>query len=89
MSEIPENLKSINITGQELKCVTQAKSLGLTFDERMSYEPDIYDLKRRCSGKLIALSAMRDSMSQKTFTELVQATAMSALDYGDIFKEEN
>eukprot|EP00112_Aurelia_sp_Birch-Aquarium-sp1_P016978 Seg3896.2 transcript_id=Seg3896.2/GoldUCD/mRNA.D3Y31 product="putative RNA-directed DNA polymerase from transposon BS" protein_id=Seg3896.2/GoldUCD/D3Y31 len=84
LCEIPEELKSINIRGQELKCVTQAKNLGLTFDERMSWEPHINELKRRCSGKLIALSAVRDSMSQKTFTELVQATAMSALDYGDI-----
>ena len=78
LCEIPEELKSINIRGQELKCVTKAKHLGLTFDERMSWEPHINELKRRRSDRLIALSAVRDSMSQKTFTELVQATAMSA-----------
>ena len=38
------------------------------------------ELKRRCNGKLKALSAVRDSMSQKSYTELVQETEMSALD---------
>ena len=55
-----------------------------TFDERICWEPHINELKRRYSGKPIALSAVRDSRSQKTFTELVQATAMSAVDYGDV-----
>lgn len=58
LCEIPEELRSINIRGQELKCVTRAKNLGLIFDERLSWEPHINELKRHCSCKLIVLSTV-------------------------------
>ena len=70
LCEILEELKSIKRRDQELKCVTQAKYLGLTFDERVSWEPHMNQLKSRCRGKLIALYAVHDSMSQKTFKSL-------------------
>ena len=84
LSKIPENHKEIQIKGATLPCVSEAKNLGVTFDSSLKWDHHIEDVRKRCNGKLIALSYLRNMMSEKTFASVVQATALSVINYCDL-----
>ena len=66
LSKILENHKEIQIKGATLPCVSEAKNLGVTFDSSLKWDHHIEDVRKRCNGKLIALSYLRNVMSEKT-----------------------
>ena len=67
-----------------MSLVSEAQNLGVTFDSSLKLDHHFEDVRKRCNGKLVALSYLRNMMSEKIFA-VVQATALSVFDFCDLF----
>ena len=56
----------------------------MKLDENLTWKDHITNLKGTCAGRLIQLSKVRGSMSKETFKNVVNATIISKVNYGDI-----
>ena len=56
----------------------------MKFDPNLAWNEHITDLKRSSAGKLIQISKLRGSMTKEACRNLVSATVMSSVSYGDI-----
>ena len=81
---ISVQLKSITINETSLKATSVAKNLGMKLDENLTWKDHITNLEGPCAGRLIQLSKVRGSMSKETFRNVVNATVISKVNYGDI-----
>ena len=81
---IPAQLKSITINETSLTATSVVKNLGMKLDENLTWKDHITNLKGTCAGRLIQLSKVRGSMSKETFKNVVNATVISKINYGDI-----
>ena len=55
----------------------------MKLDENLTWKDHVTSLKGTCAGRLIQLSKVRGSMSKETFTNVVNATVISKINYGD------
>ena len=56
----------------------------MKFDPNLTWNEHITDLKRSSAGKLIKISKLRGSTTKEVLRNLVSATTMSRVSYGDI-----
>ena len=56
----------------------------MKFDQNLTWNEHITDLKRSSADKLIQISKFRGSMTKEVLRNLVSATVMSRVSYGDI-----
>eukprot|EP00794_Sanderia_malayensis_P006743 gene6743-7503_t len=56
----------------------------MKFDQSLAWNEHITDLKRSSAAKLIQISKLRGSMTKEVLGNLVSATVMSRVSYGDI-----
>ena len=66
-----------------LECLN-AENLGARFDSSLMWDHRIEEVRKRCNGKLIAFSYLRNIMSEKTLASVAQTTALSISDYCDL-----
>ena len=56
----------------------------MKLDENLTWKDHITNLKGTCAGRFIQLSKVRGSISKETFKNVVNATVISKINYGDI-----
>ena len=80
INRIPENIK-IRCDSEDItpsKCV---KNLGLYMDRFMSFNLHIDELCKKVTGILMYINRIRDSLDEETRVRIVQALALSTMDY--------
>ena len=84
LAKISPESKTILIQDTLIKAIPTVKKLGMKFDQNLTWNEHITDLKRSSAGKLIQISKLRGSMTKEALGNLVSATVMSRVSYGDI-----
>ena len=75
----------LELYGRRLRCVDEARFLGLTFDSRLTWVPHLRYLKASCMKALNLLRVLSHTSwgaDQKTLLHLFQAFVSSKLSYG-------
>ncbi|RUS68704.1 hypothetical protein EGW08_023534 [Elysia chlorotica] len=77
----------IKLDGQPVPVKTEAKFLGVLFDNKLSFEPHIMALKRKCQKALNILRVVGHTdwgADRETLLKLYRTLVRSKLDYGSI-----
>ena len=64
--------------------IPNVKFLGKKFDQNLTVKEHITDLKQSSAGKRMQISNLRGSTTKEVLRNLVSATVMSRVSYGDI-----
>ena len=81
-----QNLRSlpsftVNFRGTSLTPTTEAKNLGVLFDQHLSWNAHVSALSRKCCGILTGLSHVRHYLPPETLPEIVNALVISHIRY--------
>ena len=76
--------EQLEINGNIIESDSEAKNLGVIFDEKFTWEKHVRVLIQRAYGKLRQFYNLRKSLSVKTKTRLVETYVLSQLNYCDI-----
>ena len=81
-----QNLRSlpsftVNFRGTSLTPTTEAKNLGVLFDQHLSWDAHVSALSRKCCGILTGLSHLRHYLPPETLPEIVSALVISHIRY--------
>lgn len=75
---------NIHVGGEDVECVMEAKSLGLTLDRHLRFESHVTDCVRNCFYRLKSLYKIRPYLSQEIRIALCESLILSKLNYCDV-----
>lgn len=84
VSKILESNPVINIHGQTVERVDEARNLGIMFDSNLRFESHVLNLVKNCMYRLKVLYRVRNQLSEKARVTLCESLVLSRLNYGDI-----
>lgn len=74
----------LNICGQSIERVEEARNLGIWLDSRLRFEKHVTNLVRSCFYRLKVLYRIRHFLSEKIRIMLCESLILSRLNYGDL-----
>lgn len=74
----------VNIHGQIVERVDEARNLGILFDSHLRFESHVLNLVKNCMYRLKVLYKVRSLLSEKVRVTLCESLVLSRLNYGDI-----
>ncbi|KAG7299107.1 hypothetical protein JYU34_017608 [Plutella xylostella] len=74
---------NIKVNGTSVEEVTEARNLGVLFDQNLRFEKHILNVVRSCFYKLKVLYKIRPYISEKLRIQLCEALVLSKLNYAD------
>ena len=80
----PENLGKITIKETEIKRVPNARYLGITIDEKMSFKEQFNNLNKKLKETVNALIAVRESLNYRAKIQLYHSFFESHLKYAAV-----
>ena len=80
IAKIPVDTR-INFDGNLIEPTCQVKNLGVVFDNYMTFDKHIDEIRRKTIGSLIYLNNIKNKIDKETRIMLVQSLAMSKVDY--------
>ena len=83
----PQNLRSLNgiqveFRGHHLVPISEAKNLGIIFDQSLSWDRQVSSVTQRCFGVLTGLSHLRGHLPTAVLSALINALVFSQICYG-------
>ena len=72
---------TVNFRGTRLVSTTQAKNLGIIFDQFLSWDAQVEAVSRKCCGILIGISHLRHYLPPVTLPQIVTALVVSYIRY--------
>lgn len=84
IKKFSEQPLSIQILGQPIECVTEAKNLGIVIDSQLRFEAHVANLVKSCFYRLKVLYKIRHLLCENARITLCEALILSRLNYGDI-----
>ena len=80
IAKVPSDLK-MDFDGVLIEPSNLVKNLGVVFDNYMTFEKHINDLRRKTMGSLLFLNHLKDKVEKDTRIMLVQSLALCSIDY--------
>ena len=82
----PQNLRSLNgiqveFRGHHLVPISEAKNLGIIFDQSLSWDRQVSSVTQRCFGVLTGLSHLRGHLPTAVLSALINALVFSQIRY--------
>ena len=72
---------TVKFFDSSISCVKQARSLGVTFDRNLSFQPHVDQLVSKCTGILLALNHAKHVLPKATLKLLITALVFSTIRY--------
>jgi hypothetical protein len=72
----------VKIGDSNVKRVTEMKILGITFDEKMTFNAHVKTLSKKCYGSLAKLYSIKHALSKENKVTLVKSLVLPVLNYG-------
>ena len=80
LSKIPNDIK-IGFDNEEIEPSSHVKNLGIHIDKTLTFDVHIDELCKKVTGILLYINRMKDSFDKATRTQIVQALALSTINY--------
>lgn len=83
INRINSFLPAIKIEQETIEQVTEARNLGVLFDNNLRFEKHVSEVARQCNYRLKILYRMRQYLSEELRIYLCEALVLSKLNYAD------
>lgn len=84
VSEITRQTLCINIQGQSVEQVKEARNLGISFDSLLRFENHVLNVVKSCFFRLKLLYKIRNFLKQEIRIKVCESIILSKLNFGDV-----
>lgn len=81
ISEIPQNT-TLRVDGNEIVASRSLKNLGIHFDNYLSFDTHINEIRRKTLGTLIYINRIKDNLNKKARLISIHSLVLSKINYG-------